>query len=493
MKISFSDLRRAEQNIRRIVLLVLLYLLLPVQALLPIDDPDIWWRFRMGEWIVTHRWFPYVDAFSAYDVGQPWIEYSWGFAVLVFCMHKYFGLVGIVYLIVGMALLITLTVHRLIRRARLPFILEIVLTAIALAPMKSLMTPRPWLFTICFFAVEVLIIEKARRSGRVRLLWWLVPLFVVWANTHIQFIYGLVAVFFIVFEVPVINVLKTFGVDVEEPKLPFGQMLFIAGACTLATLVSPYHVLLYRQIFDYVGGQTGIFQNIRELHPMFFRSPGDWSVLLLLVVSAYCLGWRRKVLIFETLLLCAGAFAAFRARRDAWFLVIAALATLGTAIHRGQGGTQRFQGKMPIVLTAVSLAIVIFVFSQVRQINERHLATVVERSFPSEAVQFVREHRLRGPLFNHFDWGGFLIWSLPEIPVVMDGRVNLYGDARFEQSLSTWAGRSGWDKNPDLMKANLIIAPRGRPLTDLLRASSHYKVEYEDEVAVVFSSAKSLD
>lgn len=69
-------LRDIEPNARRILLLALILLVPAVQAMTPIDDPDIWWRFRMGEWIVTHWAVPYVDYFSPYDAGTPWIEYS---------------------------------------------------------------------------------------------------------------------------------------------------------------------------------------------------------------------------------------------------------------------------------------------------------------------------------------------------------------------------------------------------------------------------------
>jgi hypothetical protein len=68
----------------------------------------------------------------------------------------------------------------------------------------------------------------------------------------------------------------------------------------------------------------------------------------------------------------------------------------------------------------------------------------------------------------------------------MDGRVNLYGDAKFERSLKTWQGGTGWEADPDLMKANLVIAQKGRELTSLLRTNPRYKIVYEDPVAVVF-------
>jgi len=206
-------------------------------------------------------------------------------------------------------------VHQLIRRSGLPIFAEVAFVGAALASMKSLMTPRPWLITIFFFAIELLIIDRVRQSGRSRELWILPPLFAIWANFHIQFVYGLAVIFLLALEAPWAALFGRFGWHLDVPPSPH-RIGFIAAACFAATLLTPFHLLLYRQILDYVGGQTGIFQNITELHPMFFRSPGDWLVLFLALSAAFALGWRQKWTPYPTLMLIMGAFWAFRARRD---------------------------------------------------------------------------------------------------------------------------------------------------------------------------------
>jgi hypothetical protein len=106
--------------------------------------------------------------------------------------------------------------------------------------------------------------------------------------------------------------------------------------------------------------------------------------------------------------------------------------------------------------------------------------------FPVRAAEVVRERKPPGPLFNPFDWGGYLIWAVPEHPVSIDGRTNLYGSGRVTRSMATWAGEPGWEADPDLATARLVVAPADRPLTGLLRQSPDWRVEYEDETAVIF-------
>jgi hypothetical protein len=43
-------------------------------------------------------------------------------------------------------------------------------------------------------------------------------------------------------------------------------------------------------------------------------------------------------------------------------------------------------------------------------------------------MNFLRDHPQPGPLYNTYDWGDFISWYLPEKPVAIDGRTDLYGD-----------------------------------------------------------------
>ncbi len=486
MQLSLSSPENSEAAIRRAVLLALMFLVLAVQAMSPIDDPDIWWRFRMGEWIVTHRTVPYVDHFSANDMGKPWIEYSWVFALIVYWVHSYLGLVGMVYFIVLMGSAVAYAAYRLIRGAGLPIQAEVALVAMALGAMKSLMTPRPWLITILFFALELHIIYRARTAENDRLLWLLPILFVAWANIHIQFVYGLVAVGLLFGEALLASYAKSRGWDLAVPALSLRNLGLVTIACVAATLLTPYHYLLYEQVLSYMFVQVGAFQYLTELHPMFFRSPGDWLVLAMTLFAAFALGWQRKWSPFSTMLLLIAAFVAFRARRDVWMIALVSLAIIGdTARSVLPNKVYDFSKGQLLVAALVSLAVLFFI-GHSRGIYEKNLKSIVEEKFPVQAVNYVKNNRLPGPLFNHYDWGGFLLWSLPEIPVSMDGRTNLFGDRRIERSLAAWNGLAGWESEPDLLKARLVIAEKDRPLTTLLKTHAGFKLVYEDHNSGVF-------
>jgi hypothetical protein len=114
------------------------------------------------------------------------------------------------------------------------------------------------------------------------------------------------------------------------------------------------------------------------------------------------------------------------------------------------------------------------------------LQAVLAERYPVAAAAVIEERGYTGPLYNHFNWGGYLIWRLPHLPVAMDGRTNVHGDARMEQSLHTWTGKRGWTNDPELTAGRLILAGADWPLASLLRLDSRFTLVYEDAIAVVF-------
>ena len=64
--------------------------------------------------------------------------------------------------------------------------------------------------------------------------------------------------------------------------------------------------------------------------------------------------------------------------------------------------------------------------------------------------------------------------------------MNVHGDQRIERSVNTWSGLRGWESDPELMKARLVIGGINDALTNLMRMDSRFKLVYEDAVAVVF-------
>jgi hypothetical protein len=489
MTVTSASLLNSENTLRRLVIVVLLYCIPVSQAMVPLIDPDMWWHFRTGQWIVSHGEVPMTDAFSDYGMGKPWVAYSWLFEVLVYGLFIKLGLMGILAFTVSMSLLITLGLHLALRRTALPFVAQVFFVAVALGAMSSLLSPRPWLFSILFFAMELFILFYARRTEKIAPLLALPPLFALWANLHIQFIYGLAVLGLFLVEVLLSQLPSLSFYPCHRSKISLGRVSLLFFGCIAATLITPYHFRLYVPIFEIIG-QTGVFQVVMELLPLSFRVFGDWLALGLTIAAAFVLGWHRAWLPFPTLLLLMGTFLAFRARRDVWVVVLAALFIISELVRFARSEPSFDFTKLRVICVISALTVAVYLIGVRRQISEQQLESVVERRFPAAAVKFVDEKNYSGPLYNDFNWGGYLIWAFPRLPVSMDGRGNVHGDQRIQSSINTWSGLKGWGSDPELMKARLVIGSANNVLTSLMRTDSRFKLVYEDAVAAVFVASK---
>jgi hypothetical protein len=101
------------------------------------------------------------------------------------------------------------------------------------------------------------------------------------------------------------------------------------------------------------------------------------------------------------------------------------------------------------------------------------------------AANFLRQNPAPGPLYNTLDWGGFLIWYMPQYPVTVDGRNDLYGD---ELDLRVYKSSQGdsYTSDPYLNEAGVVLLSKEGPLAKLLTVDSRFHVIYQDQLSVVY-------
>jgi hypothetical protein len=445
-------------------------------------DPDIWWHLRTGRWILANKTVPTSDIFSWHTSGQSWIAYTWLFDVLVSRIFDSWGLRGMLVLITaaGFAYTAWLTVF-LARFTNLRRAMILSFSAyLAMMPLKS---PRPWLFTILFFTAELTLLWVARERNRPVWLLPIVPLFVLWANMHIQFVYGLglIGLFALESLLPA-AIRRKLSIE-PPPPLPGGRVWLLLLASTLATLLNPYGWNLYRVVWQYAT-QTAPLALVEEMQAMPFRSISNWIVLLLICLAIYVLGGLRRRNVLLISLLAVSCYFGFRSQRDTWFPVTVAVLALASGFRTSAPSFTRSRCIYPIAVP-VSLAITLLLLVQDSRLSAKALRKEVELHFPEKASAYIASHRLPGPLFNSYTWGGYLIWRLPDMPVSIDGRANLYEES-LAMSTNTLRGGESWSRDPQLQKARTILLEKDGALTSILRVDPAFHLVYEDETAVVF-------
>ncbi len=472
------------------LLMVLCLFAIPLFATLQLDvDYDIWWHLRTGQWIVEHHAVTTTDPFSAYGHDKTWAAYSWLFEVGIYLLYQAFGLCGFLVFRATMSVAVTAALYRFVAKREPRFLHAVGMTGFAALATAMLFKERPWLFTILFsiFTLDVIL---QLREGRRGLLFWLLPLvFALWANLHIQFVYGLMLLG-LACAVPVLDRWRQCEPEHDGAgrfrSRHWWQLVGLAAACFFATFATPYHVQLYRVIAEYAT-QPGPYRCIVELKALEFREIPDWVMLAFAGWATYSLGRRAQQGYFDLLLLALTAVLAFRMRRDMWFVIVAALYILSTRPRAGVLPEERFEWtRRRIAALCGGIVAVIGLIVAVRHVSNANVEREAAKLFPIDAARFVAAHDYPGPLYNDFNWGGYLIWALPQYPVALDGRTNLHGDERILRFGRIWAGSPTWIDDPDLNDAGVVIAGAEMPLTAILLQDDRFERVYQDDVALVF-------
>jgi hypothetical protein len=492
LPVSFFDELAPLARLRWLQLLTLAGMLVVVgvvafQLKFFVLDLDVWWHLKVGDWMVQHGAFPHRGILSRTAADRPWAAYSWGYEVLLSRFYAWFGLLGIGLYGSLLTLAVAFSVFWMLRRLSGNFWLALFLAVAGCYAFLFLMMPRPVFFSIALLCALLVLVLQAQRSGRVQTLYWLPLIFFFWANLHIQFIYGLTLLGLLLTCNAAQRLTARLGVAPEflqPPVLPLGKLAAILAACGLATLISPYSYRLYGVIFEY-SRSTLIYSSIQELQPLSFRGYENFVELLLAGAAFFAVGWQKKINLFKLALLAMACVLAFHTMRDSWFLCVIAAACIADAAGPG---AEREREETPLELAGVCAvaAVGLLLFARATGFTLPGLDRAITGRFPVNAVNFVHQNRVPGPLYNSFDWGGFLTWYMPDYPVVIDGRTDLYGDDLSQMLLATQNGDLAYKDNPYLNDAGLVLLQRRDGLVAALELDPRFRKIYEDKIATVF-------
>jgi len=450
-------------------------------------DLDIWWHLKVGDWIFEHRAFPRTGILSRTAADRPWAAYSWGYEVLLSRAYAWFGLIGVGVFGTVLTVAVAYAVYWMARRLTGRFWLACMLAAVTCSAFLFGLMPRPVFISMILFAVTLTLLLESHRDRCPRILYWLPLVFLVWANCHIQFVYGIFVVGLFVGVHLLLQLAAHFGVapdSVRPSELPASKLLLVFGGCLLATCLGPYTYHLYGVVLAYASS-TFPYTYIREFRALTFRAFSHYVELLLAGAAFFALGRQKRVDLFKMALLAVACVVSFRTMRDSWFVCIAAAACIADCLAKGveREPSETLPEKAGL---AVALAVLLFLIARNTGFDTRGLDDAMSSWFPVRAVNFLRQHPTPGPLYNTFDWGGFLTWYMPNYPVAIDGRTDLYGDELDMQFFKTANGDQSYINDPYLNEARVVLLQETEPLAAILSGDARFQKVYEDRLAVVF-------
>jgi hypothetical protein len=194
---------------------------------------------------------------------------------------------------------------------------------------------------------------------------------------------------------------------------------------------------------------------------------------------------RSELYLHELLMLATGTVLAFSHQRMAVVFGILAAPTLSRLLSTSWDHYHPEQDRpwANAALIALSLLTVFLAFP-----SRQSLATQVEKGNPVKAVRFIRDRHLHGRMLNAFDYGGYLIWALPEQPVFLDGRADVFEWSGVLGEFSQWATlESAPNALLDKYNGEFCFLERGSLMAHVLPLVPGWKVIYSDDQSVIIA------
>ena len=219
-----------------------------------------------------------------------------------------------------------------------------------------------------------------------------------------------------------------------------------------------------------MSGFLVLYTNEYKSTPEAFRMFNDYSILLYwltLFLTAAGFALRpKKTDLTEVVLLAGAGFFSFTRIRYMPFFMIAALPFMGRLFFEG-GLLKPFR---VFILFVALFSGSYFTWNERANFGNLMSGTWVERFFfPANAVDFIIGSNLRGNMYNHNMWGGYLIWRLsPERKVFIDSRAldeqvvarALLIDGAYAKEI---AGMPAWRSNLEAYNVTYILIPFFQP------------------------------
>lgn len=504
-----------------------------------LNDPDIWWHLKTGQYILSNWEVPDEDPF-AYTTPVPLdkqmkigLRSQWLGQVLLYLSYSLGGYPALGYLRGVLIILPMLFLYIwLTRKGMKPWTAFIAISPAALMYSIQLFYSfeRPQAFTFLFSIIVVALIERLRehcRTGHLKpnprffdFSFIALPFFMaLWANIHAGYIIG--GQIIIIYGVAEALRLLWNYFRGRKSESPYIKAFFgILALSIVASFINPNgYEIFYRYT---VGLAERLFSTLRQM-----GGAGDPGWVESVVLEYKSLWYFYTLLDYKWLVfywIFSGGLVFFmivkyikkRSVDIAEVAVVAMVMLFANLYARGlmvslavlpfYMGKTILEIDLPepkwwknVYRSAVALVLIVSLgfywmsYKRMPYVLKPGVTPIwITPWYPMRAVEFLQVTNIAPPMYNFYTWGGFLIWTLyPKYKVFIDGRalddmVNRTADG----ILKTFPG---WEEKLDAYNINFILIPvvfreSGHiiPLAPALAKSYKWKLVFVKNNSAIF-------
>jgi hypothetical protein len=448
------------------------------------DDLDMWWHLKTGQIIWNSHHIPTTDLFSYTTGHHAWVPHEWLSQVLIYGAYRLGGYSGLMAWLCVFAAALAIAGYVLCSQysgnAKVGLLGGLLVWFFS----TMILAVRPQVIGYLLLTLEMLLLHLGHKRSP-RWFYGLPILLAIWVNCHASFFFGLivlgvyVACSFLHFEAGSL-VAERWGVA-ERKALVIASCLSV-----VAVFLNPVGVRQVLYPVNTLLDQHLVVTVINEWLPLPMNDPRGIAVLAILAfIGLYVIVQRQsRIYVHEVVLLAMGTWMGLSHRRLVIVFGIIAAMVVSRLLAKSWEGYDAEKDK-PVanaVLLALAAVVIVVAFP-----SRKNLTLQVEHVSPVEAVEYIKMHHLSGNMMNTFNDGGYLIWALPEHPVFIDGRADVYEWTGVMQEFSKWVMVES-DPNALLDKYHVAfcLLERGTPIANAMKLLPNWTVVYKDSGTEIF-------
>ena len=463
---------------------------------------DLGRHLKNGEIILQGNFDLLKTNFYSYtQPDYPMVNHHWGSGVIFFLILQMSGFIGLSVFYLTISLLIFYLFFRLTQK-QAGFKIS-VLCSVLLIPLIAARTEiRPEIFSYLCIALFFWILWHCK-EGLISNKWlFILPVLeIIWVNTHIYFIFG-----------PAL--IGLFLVDrlIKKRKV-FNRIFFVLVLTSLTTLINPFG--LKGLIYPFTIFRDYGYRIIENQSVWFLENLGIISnpnlILFKIVFAILALSFiflliknRKKFSIIYFFLAIVFSAMAWLAIRNFTLFGFFALLIIAYNINKGIGKRIKFNS-LNVKFGLVFLCLAIFFITFFTHYQKLPLA---DKEFGfglakdnNQSAEFFKEQNLKGPIFNNYDIGSYLIYYLyPKEKVFTDNRPEAYSVSFFEQEyIPLQQDNNVWLEQDKLYNFNAIFfayhdaTPWAQKFLIKRVTDDNWAPVFADDYAIIFLKRNDLN
>lgn len=392
----------------------------------------------------------------------PFLNHHWGSGVIFYLINQIFGFSGLSVFFVFLSVL-TFFFFFKVAEKNSNFNLAFLISVFLLPLFAYRVEIRPEVFSYFFCGLFWWILDMNAKGEKRKLIYFLPVLMLFWVNLHVYFVLGLFLIGTFLAEETIKGLFKG---KIGENKGMIVSLLIVFMVSVAACLANPAGIkgFLYPlHIFDEYGYSVFENQSLFYIEKIigFFQPGIYYKIALGIFVLSFAFALVRKSKLSVSYLLFAVFFGylSIKAVRNFALFGFFALPIICANLSsiKKQLGKRATAFNFATINLFVLFIFLLFVFDSQYWINRDFGWGLRRNSF--SASDFFLKNKLKGPIFNNYDIGGSLIYSLyPKEKVFVDNRPEAYPASFFKEVyIPMLDQKSVWDIQTQKYNFNSIF------------------------------------